>query len=636
MSDQMDGADGSTFTDERYGDVETATTTPSLTYVNEHGEVDDDYTEMFEGPMGRRARREIASVIEKWSQSLSGYGPQASLDVFNRHRWEGARHTHSIMSQCAWAVENDDVLSTLADVLEGLMWQKCGFELNDEDQESVWNQWAQDVNLDARLRAIGREMFKVSQVYVGLWWEKKAYQVQDDEVETSLEEWERKKEERDHEEEVKKHEQYVHQNANTPGFIAPPPPKDLEKEERRGNRTRRKTYMLTVPTAMTIFDPTKVIPVGTMMFGRERFAYVADRGEDEAFGKVLTGDVVDDTVLRLIEKKYQPSEADKQHCADIGVDHNRLWLFRKDAVFRHSATKADYERYAAVRLKPVLEVLEMKQHLRASDRAVLIGNTNFIVVITKGTDKHPAKPAEIGNLQEQARTVARLPVLVGDHRLNVEIVAPPLDHTLSQARWETLDARLVHRALRTYAPVGTAGAQGGTTGISEMGRVIANALQSERHMVVRTLEARIFMEILERNAAVRDFDEFPTLTFRPKRISLDFDKDVIAGILKLRDRGDISRETTLEELDFDQVTEVLRRAQERVIFDPVFESGTPHSSPAMNPYGVSQPPPPGMPPPQGAPPAQKPGANVGPKGQPRTEGGRPAGVVEDKPRKRKT
>ena len=35
---------------------------------------------------------------------------------------------------------------------------------------------------------------------------------------------------------------------------------------------------------------------------------------------------------------------------------------------------------------------------RAEDRAALIGNTNFIVVITKGTDKLPAKPAEIANL----------------------------------------------------------------------------------------------------------------------------------------------------------------------------------------------------------------------------------------------
>ena len=54
------------------------------------------------------------------------------------------------MSQCAWAVENDDILSTLADVVEGLMWQKMRFELFDRDQQDMWNQWAAEVNLDGR------------------------------------------------------------------------------------------------------------------------------------------------------------------------------------------------------------------------------------------------------------------------------------------------------------------------------------------------------------------------------------------------------------------------------------------------------------------------------------------------------
>lgn len=621
--EQFDGADGDEFVDDKYGAVETATDVPSISYVNESGVRDEELEDWFAGNSGRRARREISSVIEKWSQSLSGQ-QRTTLDVFNRHRWNGANHIHSIMSQCAWAVENDDILSTLADVLEGLMWQKCRFELFDEDQQDVWNQWAGDVNLDACLRQLGREEFKVSQFYVGLWWEQKVYSVQDNSIEESVKEFEREREEQDRERKIQAREDYIAANQNQPGFVAPPEvPELVDSGPGRGNRRRRKKFPLVVPTQITIFDPTKVVPVGTTMFGRERFAYVADRGEDSAFSDVLRGEVVDDTVLRLIEGKYTPTEADKQHCADIGVDSNRLWLFRRDAVFRHAMTKAQYERYAAVRLKPALELLEMKANLRASDRAALIGNTNFIVVITKGTDKLPAKPAEIANLQEQARVLARLPVLIGDHRLHVEIVAPSIDHTLQQSRWEVLDARLVFSALRSYAPVVQGGNSSGT-GVSEMSRVIAKGLENRRHMIMRSLERNIFKAVLERNKDVPDFDEMPSLRFTPKRISLDFSADIIGQILKLRDRGDISRETTLEELDYDQEVEVLRRAQERVLYDRVFESNTPFSSPTQNPYGVAPPPPP--PPPPGA------GGNVGPNGQPRTEGGRPAGQTETQPR----
>lgn len=610
------------FEDERYGAVETATDVPSITYINEAGVRDHELEDWFDGRVGRTFKREVASVIEQWSQSLSGASQSVTLDVFNRHRWDNANHIHAIMSQCAWGVENDDILSTLADVIEGLMWQKCRFELFDDDQQDIWNQWAADVNLDACLRQMGREEFKVSQFYVGLWWEKKTYEVKDDSIEETVKEFERQKEQMDFEEKKKARLEFIAMNSNQPGFITPPElPEPEDTGPGRGNRRRRKKYPLLVPTDMTIFDPTKVVPVGSTMFGRERFAYVADRGEDDAFTEVLRGEVVDGTVLRLIERKYAPTAQDKVHLAEIGVDPNRLWLFRQDAVFRHTMTRAHYERYAPVRMKPALKILEMKEHLRASDRATLIGNTNFIVLIKKGTDKLPAKPQEIANLQEQARIIARLPVLIGDHRLSVEIVAPPIDNTLQQTRWETLDSRLVFTALKSYSPVVQGGNSSGS-GVSEMSRVIAKGMENRRHMLLRTLEREVFRQILERNKDVADFDESPSLQFTPKRITLDVSADIIAQVLKLRDRGDISRETTLEELDYDQDVEVLRRAQERVLYDKVFESNTPHASPTQNPYGTQ--------------PAQLPGqqGNVGPNGQPRTEGGRPAGKTDTQPRKK--
>lgn len=632
IPDQFDGADDfGEFDDPNYGRV-SSSTRPSISYYNYSGLPDDVIDRHFRRGNGAS---EIASVIEKWSQSLSSSNTNQTLDVFNRNKgMAGKNDIHSIISRTAWAVENDDVLSTLADVIEGLMWQKCRFELIDSDQQSMWNQWAKTVNLDSFLRQAGREEFKASQFYVGLWWSRKVYSVQEDVVSEQLKEFEAEGKRRDYERQVEERNAFIAANKDSEGFVTPPEiPEPSTDGPGRGNRKRKKKFPVTVPTAMTIFDPSKIVPLGTIMFNRERFGYIATRGEDQAFDKVMSGNARDDTVLQLIEGRYEPTQQDRDAMQDLGVDPERVWLLKKDAVFRHTATKAEYERYAPVRLKPILPILEMKQHLRMSDQASLVGNTNFIVVITKGTDRLPAKPAEIANLQEQARVIARLPVLVGDHRLKVEIVAPSTDNTLIDSRWQVLDSRLVFTALRTFSPV-TQGGNASGVGVKEMSQVVSKGLESRRHMILRTLESKVFELIMDRNEGV--LDEFPSLEFAPKRITLDFQADIINSILKLRDRGDISRETTLEELDYDQDAEALRRGRERVVYDRVFESQTPFSSPNSNPYGAPGQAVPGMTPPQ-LPPGgnQNVQNNIGPKGQPRTEGGRPKGAGDEEPRSNK-
>jgi len=563
---------------EKYGATESATSAPSFTYINEAGVPESVIAEL-------RNSSEIASAVEQWSQQLRAKANGASsVDVFGREKWNNERHAFSQMSLCAWAVENDDILSTLADVTEGLMFNRCGFNLNDDDQQDVWNQWAATIDLDSRLREMARELYKVSQVYVGIWWSTQTYTVRDQPIREAARQMEAINEAR----------KTAGQKGGIPKLTDLPGPG-------RGNRARRKTFELTVPTGLTIFDPTKVFPVQTLMFSRERFAYIATKSEDDAFGPILEGRVSDPMVMRLIEKKYDPTPEEKTECEKLGIDPTKLWLFRQDAMFRHTLTRAQYERFAAVRLRPALALLDMKDHLRAADRAALMGNANFIVVITKGSDKLPAKPAEIENLQEQARVVARLPVLVGDHRLNVEIVSPPLENTLQDTRWQTLDSRLVFVALRTFAPVMQGGNASGA-GVSEMSRVVSQGLENRRHQLVRSLEQHVFDLIMNRNP---ELTEFPALEFRPKRISLEVLIDELNALLKVRDRGDISRETMLEELGFDEDVEALRRVREKALYDGIFDSGVPYASPDTQPNAA-------------------PGA---PK-----EAGRPAGSKDTKPR----
>lgn len=508
---------------------------PSISYVNEAG-VPEQVAEQVV------MHQEVARSIEQWMRSVGSHVSPSrrrrSWDLFNRDDYAQPQNLFEIMAQCAMAVEEDDVLSTLVETVEGLSFSKMRFEADDEDQEDIWNQWARDVDLDSRVREIFRELFKVSQCYVGLWWERRIYTVRTK-------------------------------------------PRPNQENQGRGNRKRKKQFPIEVPTAMTVFDPTKVVPVGMLMFNQERFAYVADEEEDRAFQSIAEGEERDVVVQRLLAGRYTPqSKREREELEEMGVDIRRLWLFREGACFRHTLTRAQYERFAKVRLKSILPILELKHHLRQSDRAALIGSTNFIVVIKKGTDKLPARQAEVENLQEQARVVARMPILVGDHRLQVEIVTPATDNTLIESRYQALDSRLVFKALQSFHPQ----TQGGNAGsqIKDTSRIVARGLESRRHEMIRTLEAEVIRRTVERNEGV--LDEMPSLEFMPRRISLEFNSDIVKAVMEVRDRGDMSRETMLEELDYDQDVEMTRRRREHDLYDEVFQTHVPHDSPEGNPF----------------------------------------------------
>lgn len=545
-----------------FGSVGVGEASPSIAYVAEDG---------VSSTMAEQAVRhaDVASAIETWMRSVeaqSKSGRRFSNDIFDRKGYVSNGGMFETMAACASAVENDDVLSTLADTVEGMAFQKMRFEMHDNDQEDVWNQIAADIDLDSRLKEMWRELFKVSQVYVGIWWERRTYTVQTRAIDLEP----------------------------VDEIVAPPdidpetgkPQPKPEPKPKQGNRKRKKQYDLIVPTDLTIFDPTKIVPVGQLMFGRERFAYIADRGETDSIQRALDGEFIDETVLRLIERKYTPDYGEESKLSDAGIPTDRLWLLKREAVFRHTLTRSQYERWAVPRLKSILEVLDMKTHLRQADRASLIGATNFIVLIRKGSDKIPARPAEIKNLQEQSRVVARLPILVGDHRLQVDIVTPPTDNTLKDDRHNLLDARLVFRALQSFAPNAIRSTSSGSGAVSELSRVVAMGMESRRHQLKRSLERHLFAMTVARNPS--DLDESPTLVFSPKRIALDFNQVIANTVLQLRDRGDISRETALSEFDFDQDVEALRRLEEHKTYDKVFQTQVPFSSPNSNPYTEGQ------------------------------------------------
>lgn len=533
-------------------------------YVNETGETEEFARQaLLQGRTvdGRPIRDEIATAMNSWLNQLTTPSI-AGGSLFFRNRYTMTENIYDQMLQASDAVEYDEILGSVCDATEGLAFTEVSFEMVDQDEEDIWNQIARDIRLNARMREMWREVFKVSQVYVAVDWQQKVYKVRTKQIPMGDLDSEPNQPIAGAED--------LHQS----GVPNPGPKK----------RARRKQYAVTVPGNLTIIDPTKVLPVGQLVFGQERFAYLATKWENDAFTAVFNGQMQDDVVSKMFDGPYQPTPQELSYLTDAHrgpTNRVYMWLFKKDALFRHTLSKAQYERFSAIRLKSALPILDMKAHLRASDRAALIGATNFIIVLKRGSDKYPARPGEVEQLREQARVVARMPILVGDHRLSVEIVTPATEHVLDYNRYNLLDERLIMRALHTFRFGGKHAGTSDTAATTD--DQIARGIESRRNDLADTLEDKLVRLTMDKNEGI--LTEAPEIAFHPKRVVVSYDSKIMQLVMQVRNGGDISRETLLEEFGFDQDVEYVRRKREKGV-DDVFQSSVPFSSPQSNPFAT--------------------------------------------------
>lgn len=483
-----------------------------------------------------------ALSLARWGNSLGGSGRQGS--IFERDRYVTPVEIFKQFRTALDAANHDDVVSGVLESTEALAFNKMSMDAEDEDEADVWNQIMAGIDMDARLREMWREGFTVSQFYAAILWGTKSFKV--------------------------------------------------------SGTNRKKTFSnLKVPTGLTLLDPLKVVPVGNFMFGLERLAYIADREEGEHFDQVLAGDNSSDLIVgQLIDKKYEPSKEEKKLLQNMtGANMDHLFLMKKESVFRHTATRPGYERFATCRMSSVFELLDLKNQLRQMDRAYLIGGTNFIVLVKKGDKDRPATQGELSQLAGQVRGSARVPVIVGDDRIEIEIITPKLDQTLKPERYNTIDARITARLYQMFMTGNyAAGAQGDDS--IKLARVVARGMESRRHMIRRTLEEHLIKPTLEANVELKSE---PTMNFHPKRIALDFDPNYATYLLDLRDRGDVSRDTVLSEIDIDEGDESRKREIEAEKYDKHFKpttvpfdgqgggTGAPAAKPATaNPKGAGR------------------------------------------------
>lgn len=494
-----------------------------------------------ETPEVMRAIREDHRLVAEFTQwfneangssSGGGYG-HGHLGVrhggiFERDRYVTPPSLLSQMRMAYDAVESDDIVSGIADTSEALAFNRVDFFAEDSDEQDIYNQISADIDLDSRLREMWRELFTCSQLYYAIWWGDKTYKVRG--------------------------------------------------ESQKGN-ARRKSYNLRVPLGITMLDPLRIVPVGSTLFNQERLAYVADRDEANMFDDPQIR-LTDPIVSRLFVGRHPTdklSADEKRWISSEGLNADNLFLLNPNVVFRHTLTRPQFRRLASVRMKSVFELLDLKHQLRSMDRAHLIGGANFIVLIKKGTDKIPAKQAEVSNLQEQVRTIAKLPVLVGDHRLSVEIITPKTDNTIDHDRYSALDSRITARLYGMFLLGGSRSAVGTNSDDSGgLAKVIARGLEARRYMLKRNLEGNIFNPIFKKNDSLLTA---PKMRFHPNKIDLTFDPNFANFLLELRQSNELSRETLLSQFDINQDDEAQMLQRESQEYDKIFKTQVPFSTP---------------------------------------------------------
>lgn len=206
-------------------------------------------------------------------------------------------------------------------------------------------------------------------------------------------------------------------------------------------------------------------------------------------------------------------------------------------------------------------LLEAKRLLNIMDYSLLQGGTNYIVVVRQGSDKLPAQQPELDNLVDQVRHASRTGVLVGDHRLTVDIITPNLTELLNAEKRKLIGRKLAMAILRM--PEQVTHDAGGDGAKQEM-TWVENTVTSDRQDVKRHVERFIYEEIVARNAGTFKKGA-PRIWFQ--RIVLSGAKDFFDQVVKARDRGDIPRKYAVEVLGFDYEAGRAQRKREKAAGD---------------------------------------------------------------------
>jgi len=506
--------------------------------------------------------RQIASMLSRWVDNARNVAGRTTM--FDRGAYTPPENPYDEMRAARTAVRYDSVVAGVAEITEAFAFGGVKWEGESPDEADVFNQLSIDIDLDQAVRKMWREEYTYGQVVCAKQWGWTEYTVRG--------------------------------------------------KSKNGNK-RKKTYRVWAPLRLTVLDSLKCVPVGHGPLREDLIAWQATPGEIGDYQLSYRGDKIDPLMVSFFSGTYVPDVDETAELATWNVDPARLLLMNPEWVFRHTLTRSDYQKFADIRLKSVFRLLDLKNQLMTADRAMLVGAANYILLIQKGTDDKPATAEELSNLKEGYRAIAKMPVIISDHRLNIEIIAPKADLTLDSKKYDTLDQRILNRLLGTLTN-GAGGSASRNDNQEKLSASVARVMENRRHMLRRTLEREIARAVVRHPKNRGVFETEPSLVYTPRNIGLAMDPAYQQALIGLRASREISRETVLEFFGLDEATEAMRMEMEAELYDDIFMSQVPYSAA------------PGTPP--GAAPADKPadaektkdGANTDPKSMPAS--GRPS------------
>ena len=473
--------------------------------------------------------------LDDWSNDYRGNTRPGGL--FSQNRYVSPNNIFDEFRLAADAAKNDDIVSNAVETTEQLAFKRVQVESQNDDETTIWAQIKDDLNLEARMREIWRELFIISQCYVAVLWERKDYRVK--------------------------------------GFTE------------SGKKSKKVYKKLAVPKAITLLDPCKVLPVGNFMFNQEQLVYIADEPEARRFNETLakensSGDAI---VKQLFVGKYEPSPEFLHQIQKLTGQYamqDRLFLLNPENVWRITSTRPQYQMFADVRMRSIFELLDMKHNLREMDRADILGNLNAIILVKKGSEKRPATQNELAQASAQVQNSARIPIIVSDDRMEIEIITRKTDNTLRPERYNNLDSRITSRLFQVLS---TGAYSSGTALDNSAGlfKVIAASMESRRDNIRESLMDNIFDKIYEKNDLLLDE---PAMNFYPRRVALEFDPHWAQYVYDLFIQGQISHETALAEIDISIQEEAAKKRKEKELYSDIFEE--PHPPGAANNDGDSE------------------------------------------------
>lgn len=498
-------------------------------------------------PQVKGLMKELAS----WTNNARNASNRSNM--FNRASYTPPDNPYDEMRAAKIALEYDEIVAGVAEITESYAFQGIKWESENLDDADVFNQLSAQLDLDDVMRKMLREEFVYSQVVVATRWDWREFTVRGRSAVP-----------------MKKvidqfgNEQWVEE-------------RDPKTNQRKRGPKRKKTYRVWAPVEMRILDASKIVPVGVGPLGGDRLAWMATKDEMAYFNSVASGEVVDLGVQRFYSGVYTPDRGERQALSQLGVDPSRLLLLNPEYVFRHTATMPDYQRFPEMRLKSCFSLLDMKRQLINADRAALVGAANYILLVRKGSKEDPATPEEVAHLRDNYNFIAKVPVIISDHRLEIEIIAPKTDLTLQSEKYDVIDKRILGRLL------GSLDLNDSSRNDQTVAHTVAKLMENRRHMLRRTLEREIGRKVFNHPNNAGVFEEEPNLVFTPRNIALSFNQAEVQALLALRTQREVSRETVLEYFGLDEGNEAQRMELEEMYYDQIFKTQIPFSSPNMTP-----------------------------------------------------